>query len=311
VPTVSVVIPTYNCATFLPAAIDSVLAQTFKDYEILVVDDGSTDATSKVIAPYLDRVQFIRQENKGLAGARNAGIRVSRGEFIALLDADDTWLPDKLELQLPRFSDPEVLIVFSDFSVEYSDGRSLPSYLAERPLAREGYVVDSYVRSRFLFPSTMVLRRNSMERCGLFDEEMLACEDVELFTRICLLGKVSWIRKPLMVRYEGTHNITSNSQRMLHYMILAFTKVLAKEPDMPRSARITIERELGKHYQWRAHAALQQGKGEEARADSLRAIRLDPKRLRALAPMFIASMLPQCICTRVQEKRNRQTTPSQ
>jgi glycosyltransferase involved in cell wall biosynthesis len=307
VPTVSVVIPTYNCATFLPAAIESVLAQTYKDFEILVVDDGSTDSTSELIAPYLDRVQFIRQENRGLPGARNAGIRASHGEFIALLDADDAWLPEKLELQLPRFADPEVLIVFSDFSVNYSDGRSLPSYLAGRPLACEGYVIDKYVQSRFLFPSTMLLRRDSMERCGLFDEEMLACEDVELFARLCLQGKVAWIRKPLVVRYEGTHNITGNSERMLHYMVFAFTKVLAKVPDMPRQARSTIERELAKHHQWRAHTALHQGKGAEACADSLRAIRLDPKRVCGILPTLLASMLPQRVYRRIKaEQAKRQ-----
>jgi glycosyltransferase involved in cell wall biosynthesis len=304
VPTVSVVIPTYNCAEFLPKAIESVLAQTYKDFEILVVDDGSTDATSEIITPYLDRVQFIRQENTGLPGARNTGIRASHGEFIALLDADDTWLPEKLGLQLPRFSDPEVLIVFSDFSVKYGDGRpSLPSYLAERPLTCEGHVIDKYVQSRFLFPSTMVLRRDAMERCGLFDEEMRACEDLELFARLCLQGKVAWIREPLMVRYEGTHNITGNSERMLHYMIVAFTKVLAKVPDMPRGARRAIEKELGKHHQWRAHAALRQGEKGEARADALRAIRLAPKSLREVVLTLIASMLPQRIYKRMKQSK--------
>jgi glycosyltransferase involved in cell wall biosynthesis len=305
VPKISVVIPTYNCAAFLPTAIESVLAQTYRDFEILVVDDGSTDSTSEIIAPYLDRVHFICQENRGLPGARNAGIRASHGEFIALLDADDAWLPEKLELQLPRFADPDVLIVFSDFSVNYSDGRSLPSYLAERPLASEGYVIDKYVRSRFLFPSTMLLRRDSMERCGLFDEEMLACEDVELFARLCLQGKVAWIRQPLVVRYEGTHNITGNSERMLHYMVVAFTKVLAKVPDMPQRARSAIERELGKHHQWRAYSALQQGKRWEACADSLRAVRLDPKRLRAVLPTLLASVLPQRVYRRIKQSRTK------
>jgi hypothetical protein len=96
-------------------------------------------------------------------------------------------------VQMQSFADPEVVIVYSDLSVKYSDERTLPSHLAQRPLACEGYVVESYARSRFLMPSAMVLRRYSMERCGLFDEEMLACEDLELFARICLYGKVAWI----------------------------------------------------------------------------------------------------------------------
>jgi glycosyltransferase involved in cell wall biosynthesis len=305
VPKVSVVIPTYNCAAFLPIAIESVLAQTYRDFEIIVVDDGSTDATSEVIAPYLDRVQFIMQENKGVAAARNTGIRASRGEFIAWLDADDTWLPDKLTLQLPRFADPEVLIAYSDLSVRYSDGRVLSSYLAGRPLACEGYIVDNFVRSRFLMPSAMVLRRDSMERHGLFDEEMLACEDVELFARICLHGKVAWIRKPLVVRYEGVHNLTSKPERILNYLILAFTKVLAKEPDMPRSARSAIKKELSKHHQWRAYATLQQGKGREACADALRAIRLDATRLRPVLPTLFASMLPQRVYGWIKQSRTK------
>jgi glycosyltransferase involved in cell wall biosynthesis len=308
VPNVSVVIPTYNCAAFLPAAIESVLAQTYKDFEILVVDDGSTDATSEVIAPYLDRVQFIRQENKGVPAARNVGIRASRGEFIAWLDADDVWLPDKLELQMLSFADPEVMMAYSDFSVKYSDGQTLLSYLAQQPLACEGYIVDNYVQSRFLFPSTMVLRRDSMERCGFFDEEMLVCEDLELFARISLHGKVAWSRRPLTVRYEGTHNLTSKSERIVHYTILALTKVLAKEPDMPRSARRAIDRELGKHYQWRAHAALQRAERSVACADALRAIRLDPTSLRAVVPTLIASLLPGRIYRRMKPSNHKGQT---
>ena len=176
--------------------------------------------------------------------------------------------------------------------MKYLDGRRLPSYLAERPLACEGYIVRNYVRSRFLFPSTMVLRRDSIERCGFFDEEMLICEDLELFACIGLHGKVAWSRRPLTVRYEGTHNLTSKSERIMHYAILAFNKILQKEPDMPRSVRRAIEKELGQHYRWRSYAALQQAKRGEASTDALGAIRLDATGLRAVLPTLIASLLP-------------------
>ncbi len=97
-PAVSVIIPAYNCSVYLPEAIESVLTQTYTDIEIIVVDDGSTDDTPEVVAPYLDRIRYIRQSNKGLPAARNTGIRASGGEFVALLDGDDSWLPEKLAL---------------------------------------------------------------------------------------------------------------------------------------------------------------------------------------------------------------------
>lgn len=302
-PAVSVIIPAYNCAAYLPTAIESVLAQTFRDREIVVVDDGSTDDTPAVVAPYLSRIHYIRQANKGLPGARNAGIQSSTAEFIALLDADDSWLPDKLQRQMPLFRDPEVGIVYTDFSVRYADGRLLASYLADRPLASEGYVVDNYLRSRFLFPSSMVLRRTAMEACGLFDEEMIASEDIELFARICLRWKVARVDLPLMIRTESTHNITANSGRMNDYTILAFEKILAREPALPASTRNTLHRELGRQHWWRGYARFHAGQAAEARKDLLRAVRFDAAHLRPSAPLLIASWLPSGILRRLRSAR--------
>ena len=290
-PTVSVIIPSYNCAAYLPRAIESALAQTYTNLEIIVVDDGSTDSTPDVVKPYLDRVRYIRQQNKGLPGARNAGIRASQSEFVALLDADDAWLPEKLTLQMPRFADPEVHIVFSDLSVEYSDGSTKASFLAERPLTCEGRVTEAYVQSRFLFPSTMVLRRDAMEACRLFDETMLACEDVELFTKMTLRGKVAWVRQPLILRTEGTgQNITGNGEKLQNYLIRAFHSLLGNV-SMPRSIRDVMRRELGLNYYYRGYTRVKAGHRQAGRRDLLQAIRYRPrirgKALRALAASFL------------------------
>ena len=291
-PKVSVVIPAYNCASFLPETLASIFAQTYSDLEIILVDDGSTDDTPSVIAPYLSRITYIRQQNKGLPAARNTGIRAAQGEFVALLDADDSWLAEKIAQQMPRFSDPEVGIAYSDFSVRYADGRFQSSYLVNRPLASEGNVVERYIQSRFLFPSTMIFRRECLEEFGYFDEEMLACEDIELFTRICSRWKVALVNSPLTIRYEGSHNITSNSDKINRYTILALRKVLLKEPGLPHSTRKVIHEELGRQYWWRGWAEFQAGDRVQARRSLMSATRCDWRHFRSAAPLIAASFLP-------------------
>lgn len=305
-PRVSVIIPSYNCASFIPETLESVFAQTYRDLEIILVDDGSTDDTPAVVAPYLDRITYIRQKNGGLPAARNTGIRAAKGEFIALLDADDSWMADKLERQLPRFADAEVGIVYSDFSVRYADGRFQPSYLVNRPLASEGYVLENYIRSRFLFPSTMVIRQKCLEEFGLFDEEMLACEDIELFARICSRWKIARIDAPLMIRYEGTHNITSNSRKINQYTILALQKVLARQPDLPRSTRKVIEKELGQQHWWYGYAAFKDGDMRQARRHLISAIRWDSHNARKAIPVLAVSVLPSFLAKSLSSLKGRE-----
>jgi len=303
-PKVSVIIPAYNCASYLPTAIESVLAQTYTDWEVLLVDDGSTDDTEKIVTPYLDRIRYMKQSNKGLPGARNAGIRASKGEYIALLDGDDSWLPTKLEQQMPRFRDREVGIVYSDFAVQYSDGRFQPSYLADRPLAAEGYALNNYIRSRFLFPSTMVLRRDCMEECGLFDEEMLVCEDVELFARICMRWKLALVNRPLVVRNEGTHNITANLSKLSQYTIIALNKILSKEPQLPASSRRVIQTELGRQHWWSGYAAFQSGDMVGARIGLGNAIKYDGSNCRKCIPLLALSYLPKSVIRSIDALRS-------
>jgi glycosyltransferase involved in cell wall biosynthesis len=291
-PKTSVIIPAYNCAAFLPTALESVFAQTSADFEVILVDDGSTDDTSAVIEPYLNRIKYIRQENRGLPAARNTGIRAAKGELIALLDGDDSWVPQKLEMQLPRLSDREVGIVYSDFSVRYADGRFQDSYLVDRPLASEGHILEKYIRSRFLFPSTMVIRRECFDEFGGFDEEMLACEDVELFGRICSRWKAAWVNTPLVVRYEGGHNITANRNKMSQYTILALNKILRKEPGLPQSTQKVVYEELGRQHWWRGYEAFEQGNSIQARKSFIEAVRCDSSHLRPSALLIAASFLP-------------------
>ena len=203
-PKISVVIPSYNCAAFLPETIESVLAQTFSDLEIILMDDGSTDATAEVVKPYLNPTSVTSTNEQGSAGSakyRNQGVpgRVYRlAGCRRCVDSPTNWRDRCLDLQTPKWGSC-IRISACDTPM----GVSSESYLAERPLAAEGFVLERYIQSRFLFPSTMILRRTCFEEFGGFDEEMLAAEDIELFTRICSRWKVALVNEPLMVRYRG------------------------------------------------------------------------------------------------------------
>lgn len=308
-PQISVVIPSYNCGPYIAEALDSVLGQTYSDLEIIVVNDGSTDNTGEIIKPYRDTIIYIEQQNRGLPAARNVGIRAASGDYIALLDADDSWIPNKLDQQMPRFSDLEVGIVCSDVSVTYSDGRFLPSFLAERPLATEGYIIDNYIQSRFLFPSTMIFRRQCFDQVGLFDEEMFACEDMELFMKMCLRWKVALVREQLVIRREGGYNITANHEKLGRYTILAFRKFLAAEPELKPSTKKIVKEELGRQCWYRAYTAYSTSNLPEARKCLIDSMRFDAANIRRCMPLLIASWFPASIRERLKQWRRAMISP--
>ena len=279
---VAVVIPTYNAAARLGTAVESVLAQGWGELAIVVVDDGSTDGTAAMVARFGDRVRYVRQERRGVSAARNVGLRATAGEFVAFLDADDVWLPGKLALQMPEFADPAVGLVYSDFSLRREDGRDLasylPSYLAERPLAGEGWVLERYLRSQFLFPSTVVARRRALERAGLFHEGLRGAEDLELFARVAAHWKVAWRREVLTARVEGRANLSSDGSLMLEGKIAAFRSIAQKEPGISAGAGRALRGQLGQHLWWSGCRAMQQGDGARARREFLEALRVAPGR---------------------------------
>ena len=188
-PMVSVVIPAFNQARFLPAAIESAIAQTYRDREIIVVDDGSTDDTPEVARRYGDAVRYVRQANKGLAGARNTGIDRARGEFVALLDSDDVWLPGFLEYMLGvADAHPRAAVYFSAWQYIDSGGNLLP----EPPHVHVVPPADTYrtlLKANFIVPSAVVMRRPAVVSAGLFDEQFRRLEDWELWIRLLRQGQ--------------------------------------------------------------------------------------------------------------------------
>ncbi|MFC1495136.1 glycosyltransferase family 2 protein [Thermodesulfobacteriota bacterium] len=198
---VSVIIPTFQRAHMISLAIDSVLNQTYQDFEIIVVDDGSMDGTREVVMGYREKVKYIYQENRGPASARNTGIRATRGDLIAFQDSDDLWLPEKLASQVSLFEqDPELGFVYCDMSYFRSDGPSeRPSSFKSHAPPLSGYAFrDMFVQGTPMHTPTAVIRLQCLQKVGLFDETMRYFEDQDLWFRLARICKMGYVEKPLV-----------------------------------------------------------------------------------------------------------------
>lgn len=197
-PLVSVIIPTYNRAEWLRQALESVFVQTWRDFEVIVVDDGSTDSSEQVVADCGDRVQYIRQENGGAANARNRGVTAARGEWIAFLDSDDLWLPHKLDRCMDRIRrDSKTVFVFHPM-VEIDENGGVVRGRSKRPA--EGRVLDRLFAHCFVHTPTVVVRRDVLDEAGGFDPALEVCEDYALWIRIASKHPFTLVDEPLARR---------------------------------------------------------------------------------------------------------------
>jgi len=271
--TVSVVIPAYNYGRYLAEAIDSALAQTYPPLEIIVVDDGSTDHTAEVIASYGRRVRGVFQANAGVSAARNTGIDVARGEYLAFLDADDVWYPRKLELQMARFeADPSLGLVHAGLEVVDGEGRTIEL----KTRGREGWISHDLLRLQedvMVGPgSNIVVPRRIAQEIGGFDQSLAPSEDWDFGYRIAVRYHVAFVPMPL-VRYRlhggGGH---MNIRKMERGMMLAFEKAFSvPDPEVQalrRTAYGTLHRILaGSYFQARKPGAFLRHAMESVRCD--------------------------------------------
>ncbi|HEV8725266.1 MAG TPA: glycosyltransferase [Candidatus Binatia bacterium] len=219
-PIVSVVIPAYNVGCFLPETLASVFNQSYSNYEVIVVDDGSSDGTGETLRAYEGRLIYRHQQNRGPSAARNAGIRAARGNYIAFLDADDLWSRDKLKLQVDFMEqNPQIGLVFSDME-EFDHEKTLCRSLLERTLLRSEMiagrpaVVDAERKllvEDFIPTSTVLVRRECLTKTGLFDESLHFVEDRELWLRVAASFPIAVL--PFVVGRKRVHdsNLTKKS----------------------------------------------------------------------------------------------------
>lgn len=227
-PRISVIIPAYRVTEYIAETLDSVLAQTFTDYEIVVVNDGCPDsaALEKVLESYLDKIVYIRQENGGLASARNTAIRAARGEFIALLDSDDAWEPDYLAYQLAAMeADPSIAVMYPN-GVVIGDSPQAGSLLMDSSPSAGPADFEGIVRTRCHVVVSAMARREAVVRVGLFDPELRSVEDFDLWLRITLGGgKIAYHRKPLLRYRRREGSLSSNPVWMRQWAVKVLEKI--------------------------------------------------------------------------------------
>jgi glycosyltransferase involved in cell wall biosynthesis len=280
--TVTAAITTYNRAGFLPGALESVFAQTFHEYEVLVVDDGSTDDTAAVLAAYSDRIRVVRQANGGRSAARNTAVREARSPLVSFLDSDDRWLPDKLARQVPELeARPRLGMVHGHVDLIDGDGRPLRGeterHHAMFSAAHAGGVTYAgYALDCRCFSSAMTARVEAIEAVGLYDTALLL-DDYDLYLRLALDWEIIFLEGPAVALYrhhEGqmtTYELTMGQIQTAEKHL----ELLGRRPDVPdaRLARRNFLLMLA-----RSHAVL--GEQGPSRRYLLRALRLDPGLVR-------------------------------
>jgi glycosyltransferase involved in cell wall biosynthesis len=256
--TVTALIPTYNMAHFVRQAVDSVLAQSRPVDEVIVVDDGSTDNTAEVLAPYEGRLRRVLKKNGGLASARNAGLREAKGDFIALLDADDLWQPDKMEKQMGFLAQhPGIDFLFGDYC-NFSDETDNEEPEIKCP-AMHDYLVanasnltqifDCLLEENVVLPSTVVFRWSCLERTGYFDEKLRRVEDLDLWLRAARVCRFGFVNAMVTKRRRHGANLTNQwaKMQMVHADVLA--NALNTLTDLTeKSKKLMKARIAGLHY---------------------------------------------------------------
>ena len=242
---ISVVIPTFDRASVLPRALDSVVRQTRSPAEVIVVDDGSTDDTADLVERRFPSVRLLRQVNRGVSAARNRGIEASESEWIALLDSDDEWWPRKLERQMSALKErPELRVCHTD-EIWIRHGRRVNQ---RRIHAKHGgWIFEHCLPRCAMSPSSIVIHRSVFDEVGMFDEELPACEDYDLWLRICSRYPVLCVDEPLVVKHGGHEDQLSRQVWGLdRFRIRALEKVIdsghLSEADWQASVAMLLEK---------------------------------------------------------------------
>ncbi len=294
-PTVSIIIPTYNREHLLGRAIQSVLDQTYQNFELIIVDDGSTDDTEKLVKSFnSEKIRYIwHGENKGPSAARNTGIQSAKGDYIAFQDSDDEWMPRKLEKQMRAFetASPAVGIVYTGRYSIKNDKKDYAPPTKWTPI--DGDIFSSLLKACLVPAQVALVKRDCFERAGMFDERFPALVDWELFLRMSRYYQFKCINEPLVIKYHQPDSITENQSAC----IKGFEQMLETYfEDIKQDKTL-----LARYYFWLGHLLYSNGKLSEGWNYFVRSLKAYPLDIRVVGALLV-SLLGKTIYNIVAER---------
>lgn len=289
---ISVIIPTYNCAPYISEAIDSVLHQTCPDYEVIVIDDGSTDATRSIIENRYHTVRYFYVENNGVASARNYGIAKAHGDLIAFLDADDIWLPEKLEKQKELFNKNEELgMVFTENSY-FNEHGIIADKLNKQDSLMRGDIVRNIFLHSYVVTSTVMVRRSVFDTVGLFEEELSVAEDDNMWMRIGIKYGIALLDEPLVRYRKTTGSLSSNFSAVFIGVNKQVELLKSRYPDLyARIGPLAIRMKYADLYFSEAYRDFSRGNFAVSRTRFIDSYMNNPFRLKPLI-FYVSTYLP-------------------
>ncbi|MGC8602791.1 MAG: glycosyltransferase, partial [Desulfomonilaceae bacterium] len=254
--------PTFNRVDVLQRAIHSVLNQSYKNIEIIVIDDGSTDSTPDLIKAVFKTIRYLRQEHRGVSAARNTGIAASRGKLIAFLDSDDEWRQDKLEKQLRLYDKNNENFICHTDELWLKYGKTVNQKQIHRK--QRGYFFKRALERCLISPSAVLISRMLLNKIGYFDEDLPAAEDYDLWLRVTAFYPVEFVSEPLVIKYgDRSDQLSKTIPAIDRYRIRAILNIL-EASELPNDYRTAAIRELKKKCDIFAKGLIKRGKTQEA-----------------------------------------------
>ena len=298
----SVIVAVYNGAKTLTQTIESILSQTYDNFELLLIDDGSTDESKNLIEKYLEdeRVKYFKKQTGGVASARNFGIARATGEVIGFCDQDDQWLPQKLEKQIPLFSDPDVGLVYSWVDIDRHGKRecSTPEF--------EGECFEALLNRNFVSCCTAMVRRTVLNQVNGLDEsrELHGVDDRHLWLKVARISKLAVAKTPLAIYFIHGENYSLDNKKMLIADLSCIEKIASIEDLTPREKSLCKNAKYNayKHY---ANNFLYRNSPQLSASCFLSAWKVKPWHLESLVAASLLSVMPSNLLIKLKQTKNR------
>ncbi len=301
---VSVIIPSFNNADFLPECIESALSQDYSNKEIIVIDDGSTDNTKALLSQYANKVNFIYKQNGGPASARNFGIRHSCGEYVAFLDADDIWFSNKLSAQIEYMkAHKEIGLCFTNFTFR-QDTEELRYSEINRMLNSKN-LFNELLKGNFINTSTVILRRELLDISGTFDEDprLISVEDYNLWLRLSRICKFGFLKEVLVIRRNHPKSLSYNFEKMYKADLYNFEKIMSEFPEWNLSNNKNYKRGYANYLYKFGDEYFYRKQYKQAKNFLARSLQVHPFNIKALL-RFGLTLFPDGILNSLRKAKN-------